>query len=105
LAADLLEEFHGLCVLDSILSGDKYIKSTLPAYSPFPSSRYRGCHSSGQQLPPVFITDTASANYSALFATADKAKKKASYSSLLSTRASCGLNYGIRQGSRLYRKA
>jgi hypothetical protein len=34
LAADLLEEFHGLCVLDGILSGDKYIKSILPAYPP-----------------------------------------------------------------------
>jgi hypothetical protein len=29
-----LEEFHVLCVFDGILSGDKFIKSILPAYPP-----------------------------------------------------------------------
>jgi hypothetical protein len=76
LAADLLAEFHGLCVLDGILSGDKYSKSILPAYSPFLPSRYRGRRSSGQGPPPFFATDTSSANCGALFATGDKVEEE-----------------------------
>jgi hypothetical protein len=95
LAADLLEEFHGLCVRDSILSGDKHIESILLAYLLFLPSRYWGRHILGQDsllysqpIPPQPIAVPFSLR-------AIKWKKKASYISILNICASCGLNYGI----------